>query len=40
MQKKYGLININGDKDISDIYEEIQTKITNFLNQPKDNVTN
>ncbi|WP_196777386.1 dTMP kinase [Candidatus Nitrosocosmicus hydrocola] len=40
MQKKYGLIDVDGDKDISAIYEEIQTKISDFLNRTKNNVTN
>lgn len=40
MQRKYGLIDVNGDKDIGDIYEEIQTKISDFLNRTKNNVTN
>ncbi|HKR73311.1 MAG TPA: dTMP kinase, partial [Candidatus Nitrosocosmicus sp.] len=35
MQRKYGLIDINGDKDINDIYEEIQTKISDFLSRTK-----
>ncbi len=39
MQKKYGLIDINGDKDINGIYDEIQAKINDFLNQSKNNVT-
>ena len=35
MQRKYGLIDVNGDKDINDIYEEIQTKISDFLSRTK-----
>ncbi len=35
MQKKYGLLNVNGDNEISDIYEEIQSKISEFLDQTK-----
>lgn len=40
MQRKYGLIDINGDKDINEIYEEIQTKISDFLNRTKNIGTN
>ena len=40
MQRKYGLIDINGDKDINEIYEEIQTKISDFLNCAKNIGTN
>ena len=40
MQRKYGLIDVNGDKDINDIYEEIQTKISDFLNRTKNIGTN
>jgi dTMP kinase len=35
MQKKYGLMNVNGDNDIADINEEIQSKISEFLDQTK-----
>ncbi|HYG00219.1 MAG TPA: dTMP kinase [Candidatus Saccharimonadales bacterium] len=35
MQKKYGLLNVNGDNNIDDIYDEIQSKISNFLNITK-----
>jgi len=37
MQKKYGLIDIDGDKHIEDIYNQIQSKISEFLNQNKNN---
>jgi dTMP kinase len=40
MQRKYGLIDVNGDKDINDIYEEIQTKISDFLSRTKNFRTN
>jgi len=39
MQKKYGLIDIDGDKDIEDINDQIQSKISEFLNQNKKNST-
>ena len=39
MQKKYGLIDIDGDKHIEDIYNQIQSKISEFLNQNKNNGT-
>lgn len=35
MQKKYGLLNVNGDNNINDIYDEIQSKISDFLNKTK-----
>lgn len=35
MQKKYGLLNVNGDNNIDDIYDEIQSKINDFLNKTK-----
>ena len=35
MQKKYGLLNVNGDNNIDDIYNEIQSKISDFLNKTK-----
>ena len=34
------LFRINGDKDINEIYEEIQTKISDFLNCAKNIGTN
>ena len=37
MQKKYNLENIDGDNNIEDIYEQIQSKISGFLNQTKQN---
>ena len=37
MQKKYKLENIDGDDNIEDIYEQIQSKISEFLNQTKQN---
>lgn len=37
MQRKYGLLNVNGDNDIADINEEIQSKISEFLDQTKKN---
>lgn len=37
MQKKYNLENIDGDNNIEDIYEQIQSKISEFLNQTKQN---
>jgi dTMP kinase len=37
MQKKYGLIDIDGDKHIDDIYNQIQSKISEFLDQNKNN---
>ena len=37
MQKKYGLIDIDGDKDIEDIYDQIQSKISEFLDQNENN---
>ena len=39
MQKKYGLIDIDGDKHIEDIYDQIQPRISEFLNQNKHNGT-
>lgn len=39
MQKKYGLIDVNGDKSIEDIYHNIQTKISGYLDQNKKNET-
>ncbi|MDN5846949.1 MAG: dTMP kinase [Candidatus Nitrosocosmicus sp.] len=39
MQKKYGLIDIDGNKSIDDIYNNIQTKISEYLNQTKKNET-
>ncbi|MDQ2684226.1 MAG: dTMP kinase [Thermoproteota archaeon] len=35
MQKKYGLLNVNGDNNIEDIYDEIQSKISDFLSKTK-----
>lgn len=37
MQRKYGLLKVNGDNDIADINEEIQSKISEFLDQTKKN---
>ena len=37
MQKKYGLIDVDGNKSIDDIYHNIQTKISEYLNQTKKN---
>ena len=37
MQKKYGLIDIDGDKHIEDIYSQIQSKISEFLDQKENN---
>jgi dTMP kinase len=37
MQKKYNLVNIDGDDNIEGIYEEIQSKISDFLNHTKQN---
>lgn len=39
MQKKYGLIDVDGDKSIEDIYHNIQTKISGYLDQNKKNET-
>ncbi len=39
MQKKYGLVDIDGDKHIEDIYNQIQSKISEFLDQNKNNDT-
>lgn len=39
MQKKYGLIDVDGNKSIDDIYHNIQTKISEYLNQTKKNET-
>jgi dTMP kinase len=39
MQKKYGLIDVDGNKSIEDIYHNIQTKISEYLNQTKKNET-
>ena len=36
-KKKYGLIDIDGDKDIENINDQIQSKISEFLNQNKKN---
>ncbi|HET8793634.1 MAG: dTMP kinase [Candidatus Nitrosocosmicus sp.] len=35
MQNRYGLINIDGDKEIDEIYEEIESKISEYLNRKK-----
>jgi hypothetical protein len=32
MRSTYGLINIDGNKNIEEIYQQIQSKIDNFLN--------
>ena len=39
MQKKYGLIDVDGNKSIEDIYHNIQTKISGYLDQNKKNET-
>jgi dTMP kinase len=39
MQKKYGLIDVDGNKSIEDIYQNIQTKISGYLDQNKKNET-
>jgi dTMP kinase len=39
MQKKYGLIDVDGNKSIEDIYHNIQTKISEYLDQTKKNET-
>ena len=39
MQKKYGLIDVDGNKSIEDIYHNIQTKISRYLDQNKKNET-
>ena len=39
MQKKYGLIDVDGNKSIEDIYHNIQTKISGYLDQNKKNAT-
>jgi dTMP kinase len=39
MQKKYGLIDVDGNKSIEDIYHNIQTKISDYLDQTKKNET-
>ncbi len=39
MQKKYGLIDVDGNKSIEDIYNNIQTKISEYLDQTKKNET-
>lgn len=39
MQKKYGLIDVDGNKSIEDIYHTIQTKISGYLDQDKKNET-
>jgi dTMP kinase len=39
MQKKYGLIDVDGNKSIEDIYHSIQTKISEYLDQTKKNET-
>ena len=39
MQKKYGLIDVDGNKSIEDIYHNIQTKISGYLDQDKKNET-
>lgn len=39
MQKKYGLIDIDGDEQIEDSYNQIQSKISEFLNQNNNNGT-
>lgn len=39
MQKKYGLIDVDGNKSIEDIYHSIQTKISGYLDQNKKNET-
>jgi dTMP kinase len=39
MQKKYGLIDVDGNKSIDDIYHNIQTKISEYHNQTKKNET-
>ncbi len=38
MQKRYGLININGDKSIGQIYEQIQSRIDDFLKRKENNI--
>ena len=38
MQNKYGLVNIDGDKEIDDIYEEIESKISEYLNKKKNGI--
>jgi len=35
MQKKYGLVNIDGNKEVNDIYEDIESKISEYLNKKK-----
>lgn len=35
MQKKYGLVDIDGDKQMDDIYDEIESKISEFLNKKR-----
>ena len=39
MQKKYDLIDVDGNKSIEDIYHNIQTKISEYLDQNKKNET-
>lgn len=39
MQKKYGLIDVDGNKSMEDIYHNIQTKISEYLDQTKKNET-
>jgi hypothetical protein len=39
MQKKYGLIDVDGNESIEDIYHNIQTKISGYLDQNKKNET-
>jgi dTMP kinase len=39
MQKKYGLIDVDGNKSIEDIYHNIQTRISGYLDQNKKNET-
>ena len=35
MQKKYGLVDIDGDKQMDEIYDEIESKISEYLNKRK-----
>lgn len=35
MQKRYGLVDIDGDKQMDEIYDEIESKISEFLNRKK-----
>jgi dTMP kinase len=40
MQNRYGLVNVDGDKDIDDIYEEIESRISEYLNNKKSDTIN